>query len=114
MEVAMKALKFVLIALLVALTLMSLASAEGFKSKPGSKKIVNTTFEKAVLNPGLLAAMYEQTDREEFLQHTQPFYIAEVTFESNIYHIRGTREQWIFFFRMKGETRTQNDLFILL
>ena len=56
----MKTLKFAMIAALLACTLVSLASTDGFKEKP--KKVLNLTFEKAVQNHGLLVAMYQQLD----------------------------------------------------
>jgi len=99
----MKTLKFALIAALIACTMVSLASADGFKSKPKFKKVVNLTIEKAIQNPGLVVAMYQQLDAEDFINGNQLTYVAEVTYNENIYRISGTREQWIRFFRCKWD-----------
>ena len=98
----MKTLKFALIALLVAFTMVSLANADDFKSKPKFKKIVNINYEKAITNPGLLTAMYQQLNKDEFLSNLSPIWIADVVYDGNIYRIHGTRGQWMRFFRLKG------------
>jgi hypothetical protein len=97
----MKTLKFALIAALVACTMVSLANADGFKSKPVFKKVVNLDFEKAMTCPGLVAAMYEQIDRNEAMGTPTNIYYAKVVYQGNIYRIKGTREQWIRFFNIK-------------
>ena len=98
----MKTLKFALIAVLVAITMVSLANSDDFKSTPKFKKIVNINYEKAITNPGLLKAMYQQLNKDEFLNNPSPIWIAEVVYDSNIYRIHGTRGQWTRFFMMKG------------
>jgi len=82
---------------------VSLSYADGFKSKPKFKKVVNLTFEKAVTNPGLLTAMYQQLNVDEFLSNLQPIWIAEVVYDGNIYRISGTRAEWIRFFAWKWD-----------
>lgn len=98
----MKTLKFALIAALVTCTMVSFASADGFKSKPVFKKIVKLTISKAVQNPGLVIAMYEQVDKNDVINCKCLYYVADVTYDGNIYRITGTRYLWIRFFRMKG------------
>jgi hypothetical protein len=56
----MKTLKFALIAALVACTMVNLANTDEFKSKP--KKAVKMTIDRAVKNPALVMAMYQQID----------------------------------------------------
>ena len=99
----MKTLKFAMIAALIACTMVSLANADGFKSKPKPIKVVNLTIEKAMSIPGLVAAMYAQLDKDDFLNNPQHTYVAEVTFKGALYRISGTRDQWARFFRMKGD-----------
>ena len=99
----MKTLKFALIAALVACTMVSLSYADGFKEKPKFIKVVNLTLEKAVQIPGLALAMHAQIDKDELLNGSQHTYVAEVTFNGTHYRISGTLEQWIRFFRMKGD-----------
>ena len=98
----MKTLKFALIAVLVAFTMVSLANADDFKSKPKFKKVVNINYERAITNPGLLTAMYQQLNKDEFLSNLSPIWIADVVYDGNIYRIHGTRGQWMRFFRLKG------------
>jgi len=96
----MKTLKFALIAALVACTMVSLASADGFKNKPNPMKVVNLTLEKAVHIPGLVVAMYQQIDKDDFLNNTQLILVAEVVYQGTLYRISGSYEQWVLFFRL--------------
>jgi hypothetical protein len=94
----MKTLKFALIAALVACTMVSLANNDGFKAKP--KKVVNCTFEKAIHNPALVIAMYQQLD-DKVLGNEQPVYTLEVVLDGTLYRITGSRGQWMVFFSGK-------------
>jgi hypothetical protein len=94
----MKTLKFAMIAALIACTMVSLASTDGFKAKP--KNVVNISFEKAIHNPGLVIAMYQQLD-ESILNNNQLVYTCEVTYGSTLYRITGTYGQWFRFFSGK-------------
>jgi hypothetical protein len=102
-EVVMKTLKFAMIAALVACTMMSLSYADGFTGKPKPIKSVNLTLEKAFTLPGLVWAMYEQIDKDDFLNNTQAILVAEVVYKGICYRISGTREQWIRFFLKHGD-----------
>jgi hypothetical protein len=95
----MKTLKLTLIAALVAATMVSLANTDGFTSKLKTSKIINCTFEKALSDPGLVAAMYAQLN-PGFLKDEQPIYVVRVSYAGNTYAIRGTYEQWVHFFRV--------------
>ena len=96
----MKTLKIALIAALVACTMVSLASAnvDGFHKQP--KKMVGITIERAIQNPGLVIAMYQQLN-PGFLGNDQKIYRVNVTYQNTIYRISGTREQWKKFFSSK-------------
>jgi hypothetical protein len=98
----MKTLKFALVAAIVACTMVSLANADGFKSKPKFKKMVSLTIEKAMQDPGLVTAMYNQIQEEDILYFPLPPYIFEVSYNGTLYRISGTRAQWIRFIWMKG------------
>lgn len=99
----MKTLKFTVIAVLVAFTMASLASPDGFKGKPVPfKKVVNISLEKALGNPGLVAAMYDQVSKEEILNSMSYIFVAEVAYDGNIYRIAGTRPNWLRFIYKKG------------
>ena len=99
-EEIMKTLKIALIAALVACTMVSLASAnvDGFHKQP--KKMVGITIERAIQNPGLVIAMYQQLN-PGFLGNDQKIYRVNVTYQNTIYRISGTREQWKKFFSSK-------------
>lgn len=98
----MKTLKFAVIALIVAFTMVSLANADDFKSKPNFKKVVNITLTKALENPGLEAAMYAQIDENDVLNAPNYVLIFEVNYEGSVYRITGTRPQWLRFIRVEG------------
>jgi hypothetical protein len=99
----MKNLRIAVIAVLAAFTIVSLANADDFKSKPVFKKVVNVTLDKAGLIPGLIPAIYEQVDEEVILDlPNTDVYIAQVQFQGNTYRITGTRNQWLTFFNRKG------------
>ena len=107
----MKALKFALIAALVACTMVSLASTDGFKEKP--KNVVNISFEKAIHNPGLLIAMHQQLDKS-ILNNNQLVYTCEVTYGSTLYRITGTYGQWFRFFSGKWELLKDKKVNVLI
>ena len=98
----MKTLKFVLIAAIVACTMVSFANADGFKEKPKAMKVITLTIEKALTVPGLPLAMYQQIDPEDLLDSPSAILEAKVILNSTQYRIRGTREQWIKFFQWEG------------
>jgi hypothetical protein len=94
----MKTLKFALIAVLVACTMVSLANADDFKSKP--RKSVHITFDKAIKNPGLVMSIYQQVD-PKFLNSIEQLYVVKVEYMGVVYHILGSRQSWLSFFRPK-------------
>jgi hypothetical protein len=95
----MKTFKSVLILLLVTVTMAGYSSADGFKIKPGPKKIVSISFERAIKNPGLILAMYQQLNGE-FLNNNQKTYTVSVVYDDSIYRITGTYDQWKMFFNL--------------
>ena len=96
----MKTLKFALIAAIVACTMVSLAYADGIKENPKFKKVVNMTFDQAMKIPGLVAAMNEQLDKDDFLDNTEAVYVASVIYNGSTYRIAGSRLQWTRFFKL--------------
>lgn len=98
----MKTIKFAMIAAIIFSTTVSLAGTDGLKSKPDFRNVVNLNYEKAVTCSGLVAAMYQQLYKEDFLNCIQPIYIAEVAFQGKIYRISGYRMQWMRFFMKVG------------
>jgi hypothetical protein len=99
----MKTLKFAMIAALIACTMVSLASTDGFKSKPKMIRVLNLTIEKAVQNPGLVVAMHQQIDKNELLGTLQHYYVTNVTYNGVTYRISGTLSQWLRFFGLTIE-----------
>jgi hypothetical protein len=94
----MKTLKLAMVAVLIACAMISVASTDG--GKIIAKKIVNCSFEKAVTDPGLRLAMYQQLD-PNFLKNEQLVYTVTVNYNATIYRITGTRAQWVKFFTPK-------------
>jgi hypothetical protein len=101
----MKTLKFALVAAIVACTMISLSNANTLTGQPGglALKSVTLSIEKALSIPGLPLAMYEQIDPQELLNSPQAILVAKVTFKGVEYRIRATREQWVKFFKHKGD-----------
>ncbi len=98
----MKALKFALLAALIACTMISLANADGFKEKPKFKVGVCMTLENAIKIPGLVRAMYQQISMLDLIDAHQHVYVAEVYYDGKYYRITGTFDQWMRFFTMDG------------
>ncbi len=93
----MKAMRIVLIAVLVSFVAMSYA-----KEKPNnnSKKINVIALEQAVRIPGLVMAMKAQLDTE-FLKIEHPgWYSARVKYQHSTYVIYGKRQAWLRFFKL--------------
>lgn len=100
----MKALKLAMVAILIASTMVCLANADGFKTKP--KKVYNITLVKALHIPGLPAAIHAQVD-PGFLNNNQLVYTVDVTLDGTVYRITGTEIQWKLFFRPKWKIETE-------
>ena len=99
----MKTLKLTLVATLVAFAMVSAANADGFKSKPPKFTLmVRITIEKALQNPVLVTAMYDQLDPGQVLNFPLPPITVEVKCKNSLYRITGTREEWVRFFKRQG------------
>ena len=98
----MKTLKYAMVAVLVACTMVSLASADGFKTKPKFNQlpVVSISFSDAVKIPGLVAAMHQQLN-PGFLSNNQLFYTQRVVWSGKVYMIKGIYVQWYRFFYAK-------------
>jgi len=99
----MKTLKLALVATLVACMMVGFANTDGFKSKP--KKTMNTTITKALQNPELVVAMYNQLE-PSFLNDNEQLYVVTVNHNWTIYRILGSRLSWIKFFRMQEKSKS--------
>jgi len=104
----MKTFKLALVATLVAFALVTVANADGFKSKPKPIKVVNLSLDKAMSIPALVAVMVDQIDQEDFLAGSKLIYVATVTYNGVTYNISGTLLQWLNFFKLQAEP-TVND-----
>jgi hypothetical protein len=98
----MKTLKFALIAVLVAFTMVSFANSDGFRAMPKFKKIINLSVDKATQNPGLVRAMYQQVSKAEFMGTHEHIFVAMVYYQGNTYRISGSYDQWMKFFTREG------------
>jgi hypothetical protein len=98
----MKAIKFSVIAAIVAITMVSSTYADGIKLIPKLKAAVNLNIDQAIKMPGLVRAMYQQVTREQVIAAHQHVYVAKVYYEGKVYFITGTFDQWMRFFLMDG------------
>ena len=96
----MKTLKFAMIAAFISCMMLSFCYADGFKEKPKFRKAVTLAYEKAVQNPGLLAAMEQQIGFEELMGPHQDYYVAKVVYLGVVYQISGSYYQWMNFFHV--------------
>lgn len=94
-----------MVAALIAFTMVSLASADGFKG--GSKKIMNISFERAIKTPGLVFSMYQQLSPDMLLDE-KPVYVVYLIHQGTTYRITGTREQWVKFFTPKWKINSES------
>ena len=96
----MKTLRLVMIATFVAFTMVSYASADKKHEHPVNKQIINLSFDLAIQNPGLVAAMKLQLN-DNFLSINQQTYTVDVLYMGYIVRITGTYAQWLSFFNNK-------------
>lgn len=92
----MKTLRFALIAAIISCTMVSLASTKE-DVRDETIKVVNLTFAKAMVVPGLSIAMYQQLD-SDFLGHLFKYCTKEVVHNGTLYRITGTYHEWYSFF----------------
>jgi hypothetical protein len=96
----MKTLKLTILATILAFAMVSVANADGFKTRP-AQKVINITLLQAIQNPGLVSAMYQQIDPNS-LNTGQETYTFVVVYQGYNYRITGTHDQWMIFFRSIG------------
>jgi ADP-heptose:LPS heptosyltransferase len=107
----MKTLKVALVAMLAVFTLASLSSgAQVVKENPNFKKMVVMPIEKALKDPGLVKAMYLQTDRDNFINAHQNWYSVYILYKNNTYYITGSNEQWLRFYWYNSTTPNKKKL----
>ena len=96
----MKSLKIVMITAIVAFTMVTVANAEHPSKIDPSKRTIKLTFEQAMQNPGLVAAMYQQL-HNDFLgtSSNQQMYTVIVVHQNYNFRITGTYSQWVWFFK---------------
>jgi hypothetical protein len=91
----MKTVKFVLI-----ITMLSLATLIYADSQPGSG-LIKISIGKAIQNPELTKAIYNQVDATSFLSYEKEgYYVARVIFNQRVYAVYGTYDEWVNFFLM--------------
>ncbi len=98
----MKTLKLALVAIFVAFLMTGASYADGFRSNPNFKKVINVTLDQAVQNPGLVQAIYQQVYEAAVFDLHQYNFAPLVVYQKNTYRIIGDTDQWRRFFRMKG------------
>lgn len=105
----MKTLKIAMLATFVALAMVSLANADGFKVDP-QKKVVNISLAQAESNPGLIIEMYRQLN-PSMLNNNALTYTVYVVYNNTCYRISGTYEQWLRFFHQRRSVKENSPKF---
>ena len=94
----MKTLALTMITAIMALAMVSYA---GNTQKPGHVNVIKITLEKALEEPGLVAAMHKQINISFLKPDQNGLYCAYCVYNKNVYRIYGTREAGIKFFLNK-------------
>ena len=107
----MKTSKLVMIATVLTIGMMSFALTPNLLADNAPKtnqtsSAMYVTFDQAIQNSFLLAAMHEQLD-PEFLSTNQPYYCEAVQFLGGPVYITGVYEQWDVFFNFVPRVRFQ-------
>jgi hypothetical protein len=100
----MKSLKLGMIAIFIALAMVS-AAKTGSGGGNGTGKINILTLHQASSNLALIAAIYQQVPYDEVLNSSQTVFAAKVIFEGQHYEIVGSLDSWIAFFKMENLTK---------
>ena len=95
-EVVMKNVKFVLVAAIVSLAMLSYAA--DIPDRPS--RLVKISLSQAQTIPGLVIAMHDQLDNN-FLKVEKPTYYAVVKYAGKAWLIYGTHKAWTRFFMLK-------------
>jgi hypothetical protein len=91
----MKTMKLIMVAILLTFTTVSIVNADGLKSKPVMTFVRILSFEKAVQNPGLVAAMNQQLNYYMLVsQFGHQTLTARIIYQNINYQITGTIAQW--------------------
>ena len=95
----MKTLKLVLIAAVVSFAMMSYA--DNSTQQVEKERIIRITLEQALTHHGLVCAMYQQLTPASLKLAKTGLYVATVKYSYRVFEIRGTKEAWAKFFRIK-------------
>jgi hypothetical protein len=107
----MKTMRIVLVATVIALTLANLtAVAQVIQEKPKFQVAISMTLERAIHNPGLVRAIYQQVHKEDVIGAHLHVYVASVNYEGKVYLISGTLDEWMLFFLMDGGGTATNTM----
>jgi len=100
----MKTTKLILVATLMAIASFSFAQTRSIATRIEVQAIPQhslcITLSAAMHIPGLVSAMYAQVNTS-FLAGDQQIYTVTVKYNKNVYHVSGSRDQWLRFFRQK-------------
>jgi hypothetical protein len=98
----MKTLKLALVATIVAFTMVSVSYADGVRSNPKFKRVINVTLENAIKNPELVRAMYDQLSLADVFDVHQFNNAEKVIVKGITYCVYGSNEDWKRFFLQEG------------
>lgn len=101
----MKSLKVVMIAAIVAITMVGAANADSFSgSNKTIGKVINISLQQAMSNPGLVVAISQQVTIDEVLKSPSVIFTAKVSYKNYTFMISGLHDQWILFFKIINQT----------
>lgn len=100
----MKSLRFITIAVFLATAIVNSATA-GEPRVNLTRNVIKVSFYEAIQSPGLVAAMHQQLTGGFLGGPAITTITLRVTFESHVYMITGTQDQWELFFRSGGITQ---------
>jgi hypothetical protein len=100
-----------MIATVLAIAMVSMSVTNVLQADPpvSSKNVITLTFDQALSDPGLVAAMNQQLS-DEFLINDFPVYTVEVNYMAYVIRISGSYGEWKWFFQRKWKLVTGNNV----
>ena len=94
-------MKTLALTIMTAIMALAMVTYAGNTQKPGHANVIKITLQKAMEEPGLVAAMHKQIDISLLKPDQKGLYTAYCVYNKNVYKIYGTREAWVKFFLNK-------------
>lgn len=108
----MKTLRLILIAAIIGYAAINSANADGNTGKPKPVRLISLSLDQAMTICGLSTAIYQQIDRDHFLDGNHYTYTAEINYNGAHYRVKGTLPEWIRFFLTQGARSNSNQIIL--